>query len=41
MLNYTNMSLLEIFEKYFEGFVHYLKGILKTGKMLKLFKILS
>jgi hypothetical protein len=41
MLNYTNMLLLEIFEKYFEGFVHYLKGILKTGKMLKLSKILS
>jgi len=41
MLNYTNMLLLEIFKKYFEGFVHYLEGIPKTDKMLKLFKILS
>jgi len=41
MLNYTNMLLLEIFKRYFEGFVHYLKGILKTDKMLKLFKMLS
>jgi len=41
MLNYTNMLLLEIFKRYFEGFVHYLKGILKTDKMLKLLKILS
>jgi hypothetical protein len=35
------MLLLEIFKRYFEGFVHYLKGILETDKMLKLFKILS
>ena len=41
MLNYTNMLLLEIFKRYFEGFAHYLKVILKTDKMLKLFKILS
>jgi len=41
MLNYTNMLLLEIFKRYFEGFVHYLEGILKTDKMLKLLTILS
>jgi len=41
MLNYTNMLLLKIFKRYFEGFVHYLEGILKTDKMPKLFKILS
>ena len=41
MLNYTNMLLLGIFKRYFKGFVHYLKGMLKTDKMLKLFKVLS